>query len=906
MLEETLSSPTYSPAEAALTLISFVEVELAAGGPSAEARFFKLFSMLCDRVFGFISEKDYRHETGGWLSRHVRWERPQQRSSGTHPNHPGRPSSTSISTDPVVKLLGARMAKKPDSNQATALTLIEAMAKEAEHRPNVRYPFPFEALPKSTQIAWLSLIESALKRSQQGGFGGPNANTPQSFIPMTSPQSMVIDTVFPNTPPTPSNQDSNRPVSENSRRLMGSVFRVKPLEQNQLRLYLQNKLQKKDLRRPLQLSPMYNRPRSPSLTISSTTPGSSGNSAQNDKGVPKPKIMLSMLEYYLVLFLRYPLAAPEAQAQTKPTSVSRNVPMPPVGRSSEPYGDSVYYYLFQEYVNYYVIARSPQGHSNTGFATIGRPTELFVRIVVELWLEGQNQMPTTETAIKVHKERRGIMDPHALFDLNKSYDLVKLKYESPPHQIQRCFHKLLARAVSDGATLDVVRDTHAGLRGATPEVMCLSPVMSILQLPFYNHVRTAFRYASIHATQSPFYSALNDWLVWLEPWNTKFASDRKDASQRLLQSLPGKTKSKTSSSPKVTYPKPKHRSAYKPEWEPYIASNLHLYTVPLAIFLRRARELDFSPKHYDRSLATVLRVFRVFTPEVVGVINKLLEARRGGSQFSGIVARHEQNLGVYAPPENQLSLSSCQDDMHNLLEEICLQHLKKVDSLDIFDRAIAKLESYFGGGAYAGDEKELAKLADKAKVIVGFPAGYEVMPALKAGSFESSATDFVDSSVDRTTSGMLTDAGRQRLIAGSVKCNPEDVDYFGDKMLGRPQSHEIRWLVPLLVSVSKFLNAKLGIQPPEDAYSYSNSLLPKRFNLRFLADYRNIIFICFLSWSQGTKIATTVAESECLQIEFTLKPKNASITDALAPLHHLVDVKHRQDPFVLLLFLNSR
>lgn len=325
-------------------------------------------------------------------------------------------------------------------------------------------------------------------------------------------------------------------------------------------------------------------------------------------------------------------------------------------------------------------------------------------------------------------------------------------------------------------------------------------------------------------------------------------SDKRDPTQRFLDSFPRNSNLKKSSAPKITYPKPNQRSSYKPEWEPYIASNLHLYTVPLAIFLRRARELDFSPNLYRRSLDTVLRVFRVFTPEVVDVINNLLELRRGGSRFSGIVERHEQNLGVYAPPKTDLSLTSCQDDMHNLLEEIYLQHLKKVDSLDFLDRAVAKLESYFGGGAYAGDEKELAKLSEKAKAIVGFPAGYEVMPTLRAGFAETQANDVVDSSVDRTTGGLLTEAGRQRLIEGAVKCNPADVDYFGDKMLGRPQTHEISFLVPLLVKTSKLINSKLGLQVEGGAYYHSGSILPKRFNLRFLADYRNIVTICFVSW----------------------------------------------------------
>jgi hypothetical protein len=45
--------------------------------------------------------------------------------------------------------------------------------------------------------------------------------------------------------------------------------------------------------------------------------------------------------------------------------------------------------------------------------------------------------------------------------------------------------------------------------------------MTMLQLPFYNFLRTTFRYASIHATTSPFHAAIEAWLVWIEPWNVE-------------------------------------------------------------------------------------------------------------------------------------------------------------------------------------------------------------------------------------------------------------------------------------------------------------------------------------------------------------------------------------------------
>lgn len=495
MLEEALSSTTYSPAEAALTFISFLEVELAAGGAAAESRFFKLFSLLCDRVFGEISTKEderFQHLVGGWLGRHVKWERPNTSLSSPQRHRvPHRPtsSSTSVKTDPVVKLLGASTVSTAKTSQnppqQRAMTLIEAFAKEAEHRPNVRYAFPFQGLPKSTQAAWLAIIDETLR-------GNPlsTATTSKTTI-----------------------------LSENSIRLLGSLLRVKPLEQVSLRQYQQQKAHIKDKHRPLQLSPVHfqtRQPLSPLATQNSLTP-------TKDKDT-SPKVSLSMLEYYLIVFLRFPLAPPPTSSQVPavgPTkTVQSGVPVPTTTttRRTEPYGDSVYYQLFQEYAEYYIPHSPPQG-SSSGFAPLERPSELFVRILVGLWLEGQNaDIWTTEKSVQAFKDRK---PADVSTDLNASFDLVKTVYNPPSPQITRCFHKLVAQAVTDGAILDMAKDMKAGYRGANPEILCLSPTMTILQPPFYNYIRGAFRHASIHARQSPFYAALNDWLVWLEPWNTR-------------------------------------------------------------------------------------------------------------------------------------------------------------------------------------------------------------------------------------------------------------------------------------------------------------------------------------------------------------------------------------------------
>jgi len=789
MLEEKLISTNQPPAEVAQMLISYVNVELAAGGASSEARFFQFFPLLCQRVFGSISPKDQKHQIGGWLSRVVKWECPPTsipKSLGSSQRKYTQKSSKR--SDPVIKLLGVVTKIIASPKDKGPLTLIETFATEAEHRPNVRYQFPFLGLPKSTQEDWLIMIQIAA-----GGVGS-----------------------------------NNREASENSIRLMGSLFRVELADQKQLLLYQQGKAPKKDQRRPLQLNPIFSpTPKSP-MTAMNRDPS-------KEKDDSPPDVLLSMLEYYLMMFIRYPLAAPEIKDASS------------TSRRTEPYGESVYLELFQEYTKYYIPISVPQGSFN-GFANVQRPSEIFVRIMIALWLEGQNQPLSTKEAIKLLQDRRGPIS----FDLNASYDLVFTKYNPLPNQLIRCIQKVVARVVSDGKIADLVKDIHQGYKG-DPNILCMSPIMVIFQQPFYNHIRNVFRYASLHNKPHIFYSAFDNWLIWIEPWNTEYAS------KRIINTISRSHYNSTSRSIQVVQPKANHRSKYRPLWEGYIASNLHFYTVPLAIFLRRARELDFSPALYEKSLQIVQKVLRVYTPEVVSVINRLLKERETGcilpvstsssKMFVRMRKLHEENLGAFAPPTMTLSLSSCQDDMKNLLEEISLQHHKKVESLDFFTLSFA---SIFRSGAYQGEEKELHALTEKAKIVVNFPQDYEVMPQSKKYKlFDSQYTGHGTPDPNVEVSGN----GRTQITDGTVKCSPEDIDFVGDKMMyAKPQSHEIPFLVRQFVKFSNFLNSLLGFQTTTVNDESSGQKGPYqvhcRINLRFLADYRNlfVLFPLIIIW----------------------------------------------------------
>jgi hypothetical protein len=808
MLQEALEKSTYAPAEVALMLTNYVESELPAGGASAEKRFFELFPTLCERVFGVISTKDYRHETGGWLSRERRWEWQTSSSSKSPSRHYGPTKPPSIRSDPVVLLLGTGR-KTSASKDRSPLILIDAFAKEAEHRQNVRYDFPFLALPKSMQADWLAMIQTDL---------GTN---------------WAADKYEP---------------SENSSRLLGSLIRTKPREQTHLLMYQQTKAQKgnETPRRPLQLNPLFS---SPNTIRSPSNPSLTATSPSNLKDDAPPKALLSMLEYYLLVFIRYPLAPPEVKVSTTP-SLGYRVGQIGSLRSKEHFGDSVYYELFTEYVNYYVPIRVSRGPFE-GFSGLGRPSELFVRFIVAIWLESRNKLAASDEACSTLQQRRGT---DVSLDLCASYDLVKASYSHLPNQVSRCFHQLISRVVMDAAVANLSERISRDQKRREEKSLCLSPVMAVLQQPFFNHIRNVFRNASIHSQDSTFASTLSDWLCWLEPWNTQYASNEKSVRNSI--SLPSKDKS--TSQTKYVYPKNSQGSKYTPVWEAYIASNLHFYTVPFAIFLRRARELDFSPPFYQRSLNTLMKVLRVYSKDVVAVINRLLKERGSGDMtsaltsnvpFAKIVANHESNLGTFGPPKVPLSLASLQADMHNLLEEIYLQHLKNAEKLDIFERAFARIEGAFGSGTQKNEEKDMLVLTHKAKIIFGLPDSYQVASnknKIRAGESQLKRGE----ECERNQDGTFSESGLHHVAVGDIKCRPGEIEFSGDRMDARVQSYEIPFLVTFFASVSIYLNNRMGL----NGVSKSDwpAFVPQRINLRFLADYRNllplILFLIFWFW----------------------------------------------------------
>ena len=261
------------------------------------------------------------------------------------------------------------------------------------------------------------------------------------------------------------------------------------------------------------------------------------------------------------------------------------------------------------------------------------------------------------------------------------------------------------------------------------------------------------------------------------------------------------------------------KSYYTPKWEAYVAANLHLYTIPLAIFLRRAREFDFSRDNFHKSLDTVRRVFRVYTPELVNCLNRLL--RNEAPEYIQIVSSHTKKLEPYLPPNlSSLSLSSCQKDMTNLLEDIYSEHLKKVTDQNVFWPFI---DSFLGSGATSGEEKTLNALLERARIMVQLGDDYRFKTASSEESQSPSLAS--DRVVQKDSNGRLTDESFQKIFFGETKCSPSDVTYNGDMMKSREGTDEVPILIELFVFLSEYLHQKTGF----------------KVNLRYFANWRNLI-----------------------------------------------------------------
>lgn len=242
--------------------------------------------------------------------------------------------------------------------------------------------------------------------------------------------------------------------------------------------------------------------------------------------------------------------------------------------------------------------------------------------------------------------------------------------------------------------------------------------------------------------------------------------------------------------------------------------------------------------------------------------------------------------------------------MHALLEEITVQHLKTIQARTFVDRIEVSIDNFFGSvesflnsiglappatPGTTGVEKDINRLVQQAKAIVGLPSEYEPLPhdsrlgtqpgggtgaPKNRGMFGTFETPAVATSgegrPERLKSGMLTERGREQILEGSARCDPLDVvTAFGGHGKAGLENNDQRYRqrmgpceVPFLVVLTKiasdWLNTKLERlssrqerTPPTD-HSDNEPIgvggNKVRVDLRFLADYRNLLLIGVVSW----------------------------------------------------------
>lgn len=793
MLEGLLKDDNVSnPVRISREMLEFLKTDLRNGGQQANTRFFNLVVPLCDKILGKIGGKDesYRQLYGGWMEEQEPWIRKQPQSIPTPT--PGGPIGhlqelgSDVDPNPVVELLATA---GPDNSRydLVALTLVEALSLHAESHNEVYLEFPFLALPKSMQDAWLEIVEQSSPGSHSS-----------------------IESI----------------CSENDMKLLSNRLRKKPFEQQAI---LQFYRKKKN--RVLTPNQQYQYSNNPGLFH--TPPQSPTFMTAKEDTSEDPVVFVTGLEYFLLRFLRYPLFLPNAQtakstsSSTIPGATVHHIPGQRGNthlRSGKiKYGHNVYLIIFQKHLEYFL----PSNNRNDCFA-LQDEANLFLELIIALWFESCVRLSPEAKAQADWKETRARakLANHVETNLNASHDLTQ------EHRYPYVASSKLMRAGIRHVAIHLIKIVPS-VENNSPQAWNIEPFMAKLQQPFYNFIRGSLRFAG--ASSDEFFEALSIWLIWLEPWNRRPQRTRiqesgygshhyssstgpKTATKNIISSIAGKKGMKST----ITVDTPRHdqNSKYDPSWEPYVAANLYMYLVPLAIFVRRARELDFS---VTRSFETVSKVFRVFTPELVNVLSRHLDS----IQDSRLVEQHKNLLGVFCP-YGRLQLSSLERDLRQLFEDVDSRRVKSTHQAPM-------IQTWFESGTnvFLSTDQKVVKLKERAIVIAQLPVGTNFRSTRAPNA--TSKGSLSPLRPDRLPNGELSVIGREQIWKGIASCSPDEISYVGDYMRRMPNSHEPEILVLFLLLVSDFLN---------DCFGLNKETPGRRVNLRWFADYRHLLFAC--------------------------------------------------------------
>lgn len=484
MLENLLKDDVREPVKTSQEMLQFVGTDLRNGGQKANARFFNLVEPLCDKVLGKIGgkEEDFRYVHGGWMEEQRTWvqqHRPQSIPTPTSGGPLGNlQRGPNFANDPVVKLL-ATSGPENNRDDPVNLTLVEALSLHAEKYEQYLLEFPFLALPKPMQDAWLDMFE----RSSSG----------------THPSDVA------------------------------TCFRKKPLDQLGLRQFYK-KQKKSRVLTPNQQYLYHNNP-----GVFHTPPQSPTFPSAKEEASDNPVVLLTALEYFLIRFLRLPLYLPGPQTASSTTSSSipgvtiHHIPGQRISSratNKTKYGHDVYLFILQKHFQYFL---PPKSVLNETFA-LQDETNLFLEVIISHWFESCVRLSPDSKAQTEWKESRtrAKLTSNVETNLNTSHDLTQLDrypFRSPSKLLLSGIRHLVLHLIR---IVPSVNNTNN-----IPPDWNIEPFMAKLQQPFYNFIRGSFRFASVSSGDNRvFHEALNIWLIWLEPWNRR--SQRKETIIRYI------------------------------------------------------------------------------------------------------------------------------------------------------------------------------------------------------------------------------------------------------------------------------------------------------------------------------------------------------------------------------------
>ena len=605
-LEKAVTDKRSSPAETSLALLDFFQ-DFSNGGSSKETKFLRLFPHLMERIFGPTMNAISQKEGGDFISSDLdgieaSWlmkAHPWKRAPSSNYNSTNGPSNSTTA-------FGASN-NKPRSEMDPLVQLLKSPTWQSEQRSSDSGNFKAQTnhvvAPSSpqAQIGLFQVLEDFLSSRQlrSARFAFP-------FVELSpSIQRSMYSTLEKATFGLGTSYSTVYGENENAKRLL-ELMTCPPVEQKELHHILRPLLQGDTSSHHSRLGypnisspfPNSNLVGTGSVGISSMTPRSEMNGSpyqsrhgrldkfsptkvgmpltveQTKEHLSNARLIMTLWEYYMLLFLRYPAVFSTHQAWIKNRiKSSSSSGFRPTSSSYGHHGEKVYNNLCMNYIKWYFphIYFTPSSSLEQVDNDLERTEvkskrqEIFLRLAMEYWFSLVcTSCPTTNLALEDYRRTHGSHTDG--FGLDCSYHLANLisikppchrigkpmmklgphsgsirqSYLLPSKQAQKCIRMLVNHLVCDPQIAYKCRTPKSkessGVKARMEKMLSvgredevtvdrtgwpLPSAHTIIMPSLYNYIRMTLRHAPIYTSSSRrnFFSTLHLWLTWLEPWN---------------------------------------------------------------------------------------------------------------------------------------------------------------------------------------------------------------------------------------------------------------------------------------------------------------------------------------------------------------------------------------------------